>query len=62
MRVIKSRRVRWAGHAPRMREMRNVYKVLLRKSERKSPLGRHSLRGEDNIKMDLKNSGVSAWI
>jgi hypothetical protein len=40
MRKIKSRRMRWAGHVARMRKMRNVYKMLVRRTEGKRPLGR----------------------
>jgi hypothetical protein len=54
MRVIESRRMRWAGRAARMGEMRNVYKILVRKPERKRPLGRTRLRLEGNIRMDLR--------
>ena len=53
VRVIKSRRMRWAGHVARMGEMRGVYRVLVRKHEGKRPLGRPRCRWEDNIKMDL---------
>ena len=53
VRMIKSRRMRWAGHVVHMGEKRDVYRVLVGKSKRKSPLGRPKRRGEDNIKMDL---------
>jgi len=53
MKVIKSRRMRWAGHVVRMVERRGVYRVLVGKPERKRPLGRPRRRWEDNIKMDL---------
>ena len=53
--VIKSRRMRWAGYVARIGERkRGVYRVLMGKPEGKRPLGRHSCRWEDNIKMDLK--------
>jgi len=52
-RVIKSRRVRWAGHVARMGEIRGLYRVLVAKPEGKSPLGIPSRRWEDNIKTDL---------
>jgi hypothetical protein len=42
----------WAGHVECMGEMRNVYKILVRMSEGKTPLGRPECRWEDNIKMD----------
>ena len=54
MRVIKSRRMRWAGHVARMEEGRGVYKVLVGKTEGKRSLGRPRRRWEDNIKMDLQ--------
>jgi hypothetical protein len=53
VRVLKSRRMRWAGHVARMGERRGVYRVLVRKPEGKIPLGRPRRRWEDNIKMDL---------
>jgi len=63
-RFIKSRRMRWAGHVPRMGESRGVYRVLMRKPEGKGPLGRHRQRWEDNIKMDLQEVGWGGmdWI
>jgi hypothetical protein len=54
---IKSRRLRWAGHAVRMREKRKVCKVLLGKPEGKGPLERPRRRWEDGIKMDLTEMG-----
>jgi len=54
--VIKSRRMRWAGHVARMGERRGVYGVLVGKPEGKRPLGRPRLRWEDNIKMDLEEA------
>ena len=53
-RVIKSRRMRWAGHVARMGERGDVYMFLVRKPEGKRPLGRPRRRWEDNIKMDLQ--------
>ena len=57
MRVIKSRRLRWAGHVARMEEGRGVHKVLVGKTEGKRPLGRPRRRWEDNINMDLQEVG-----
>ena len=54
VRVIKSRRMRWAGHVVRMVEGRSVHRVLVGKPERKRPLGRPRRRWEDNIKMDFQ--------
>ena len=58
VRVIKSRRIRWAGHVARMEEGRGVHKVLVGKPEGKRPLGRPRRRWEDNIKMDLEEVGT----
>ena len=57
VRVIKSRRMRWAGHVARMEEGRGVHRVLVGKLEGKRPLGRPRHRWEDNIKMDLWEVG-----
>ena len=57
MRVIKSRRMRWAGHVAGTRERRGVYRVLVGKPEGKRPLGRPRCRWEDNIKMDIQEVG-----
>ena len=54
VRVVKSRRMRWAGHVARMGQGRGVHSVLVGKPEGKSPLGRPRRRREDNIKMDLQ--------
>jgi len=52
-RVVKSRRMRWAGHVARMGKDRGVHRVLVGKPEGKRPLGRPRRRWEDNIKTDL---------
>ena len=57
VRVIKSRRVRLAGHVARMGEWRGVYRVLVVNPEGKSPLWRPRRKWEDNIKMDLQEVG-----
>ena len=57
MRVIKSRRMRWAGHVACMGEERGVYRVLLGKMEGKRPLGRRRRRCVDNIRMDFQEVG-----
>ena len=64
VRVIKSRRMRWAGHVARMGEERGAYKVLVGKPEGKRPLGRPSRRWVDNIRMDLQEVGCGYvdWI
>jgi hypothetical protein len=53
IKIIKSRRVTWAGHVARMGEKRNVYRLLVGKPEEKRPLGRPRRRWVNNIKMDL---------
>jgi hypothetical protein len=53
-RMIKSRRVRWAGYVARMGVKRNVYRILVRKPKGKRPLGRPRGRRVDNIKIDLR--------
>jgi hypothetical protein len=55
--VVKSRRMRWAGHAARMGEDRGVHRVLVGKPEEKRPLGRPRRRWEDNIEKDLQEVG-----
>jgi hypothetical protein len=61
IRQIKSRRMRWAGHVARMGEGRNVYRVLVGKSEGKRPLERPGRRWEGGIKMDLREIGWGVW-
>jgi len=62
--VIKSRRMRWAGHVVRMGEERGVYRVLVGKPERRRPLGRPRRRWVDNIRTDLQEVGCGYmdWI
>jgi hypothetical protein len=62
--VMKSRRMRFAGHVARMGEERGVYRVLVGKPERKRPLGRPRCRWEDNIRMVLQEVGCGGmdWI
>ena len=64
VRVIKSRRMRWAGHVACMGEERGVYRVLVGKPEGKRPLGRPRRRWVDNIMMDLQEVGCGYvdWI
>ena len=57
VRVIKSRRMRWAGHVARMGEERGVYRVLLGKPEGRRPLGRPRRGWVDNIRIDLLEVG-----
>ena len=64
VRVIKSRRMRWAGHVARMGDERGVYRVLVGKPEGKRPLERHRRRWADNIRTDLQEVGCGYmdWI
>jgi hypothetical protein len=64
VRVIKSRRMRWAGHVARMEEGRGIYGVLIGRRKGKRPLGRPRRRWEDNIKMDLREIEIDEanWI
>jgi hypothetical protein len=57
IRVIKSRRLRWAGHVARMGDRRGAYRTLVGKPDGRRPLGRPRHRWEDNIKMDLREVG-----
>jgi hypothetical protein len=63
VRVIKARRMRWAGHVARMGEVRGAYNILIGRPERR-PLGRPRPRWEDNIKVDLREIGFGDvdWI
>jgi hypothetical protein len=64
IRVIISRRMRWAGRVTRMGEVRNAYNILVRKPEGRRPLGRPWRRWEDNIRLDLRITGWEGvdWI
>jgi hypothetical protein len=53
IRVIKRKRMRWAGHAARMGGMRNAYKIFARKPEGRRPLGKPRRGWEDNIRMEF---------
>jgi hypothetical protein len=54
IRMIKSKRMRWAGRVARIGNKRNVYRILMGKPEGKRPLGSPTRRWVDNIKMDLR--------
>jgi hypothetical protein len=54
IRVIKSRRMKWAGHVARMGEKRGAYGILVGRPEGRRPLGRPRRRWEGNIRMDLQ--------
>jgi hypothetical protein len=53
VRVIKARRMSWAGHVARMGEVRGAYNILVGRPEGRRPMGGPRLRWEDNIEMDL---------
>ena len=57
VRMVKLRRIKWAGHVARMGEDRVAQRVLVGKPEGKRPLGRPRRRWEDNIKMDIQEVG-----
>jgi hypothetical protein len=60
IRMIKSRRMRWAGHVARMGVKGNAYRMLVGKPEGKRPLGRQRRRWVDNVKVVLR--GGMDWI
>jgi hypothetical protein len=64
IRIVKSRRMKWAGYVAQIGEKRSVYRLLVGKPEGKRPLGRPRRRWRDNIKMDLLEIGLSVvdWI
>jgi hypothetical protein len=64
VRLIKSKRMRWAGQVARRGEGRDVYRVLVGRPEGKRLLGRSRRRWENNIKMDLREIGIDEanWI
>jgi hypothetical protein len=57
IKIIKARRIRWAGHIARMGERRNAYRSLVGKPEGRRPLGTQRSRWLDNIRMDLVEVG-----
>jgi len=64
VRVIKWRRMKWAGHVAWIGEERGMYRVLVGKPEGRRPLGRSRLRWVDNIRMDFQEVGCGYmdWI
>jgi hypothetical protein len=64
IRMINSRRMRWAGHIARMGKRRNAYRILVGKPERRRSLGRPRRRWVNNIKIDLRERGWDSrdWI
>jgi hypothetical protein len=62
VRMIKSRRLRWAGHVVRMEEGRSAFKILTGTLTVKKPLGRSRRRWKDNIRMVLKDINTRNWV
>jgi hypothetical protein len=63
IRVIKSKRMRWAGHVARMGDKRGACRILVGRPERRRPLRGPRRRWDDNIKMDLQEVGWGMdWI
>ena len=64
VKVIKSRRMRWAGHVARMEVDRSALKILTGKPTGMRPLERLRRRLEDNFRMDLEEIGINAgnWV
>jgi hypothetical protein len=64
VRVVKARRMRWAGHVGRMKEVTGAYNILVGRPEGRRPLGRPRRRWEDNIKIDPRKMGFGDvdWI
>jgi hypothetical protein len=57
IRMIKSRRMSWAGHVAQILDNRNAHRIIMGKPEGKIPLGRPRRRWVDNIKMNLREIG-----
>jgi hypothetical protein len=64
VRVVKSRKMRWVGHVAYMEEGRGVYRVFIGRPKGKRPFGRPRYRWEDNVKMDLRETGINGakWL
>jgi hypothetical protein len=64
IRMIRSGRMRWAGHVARMGKKRNAYRLLVGKPEGRRPLGTPRRRWVNNIKMDLREMGWDSvdWV
>ena len=64
VRVIKSSRLRWAGHVARKEESKSAFKILTDKPTRNRPMGRPMRICEDNIRVNLEEIGINAgnWV
>ena len=58
--MIKSRRLKWAGHVAKMEKVRTAFKIVTVKPAGKRPLGRSRHRWKDNIRMELEEIGINA--
>jgi len=58
IRIMKSRRIRWAGHVVRVGDKRRLYSILIGKSDGRRPVGRQKLRSEGNIRRYIREVGV----
>jgi hypothetical protein len=61
VRVIKNRKLRWAGHVVRMEKGRSAFKILTSKLKGKRILGRSKSRWEGNVRMNLKEISINTW-
>jgi len=61
VRVIKSRRMRWAGHVARMGKRRGVYRILVGKPESKRLLGRQGVDGKIILRWIFRKWNVGVW-
>jgi hypothetical protein len=57
IRIIKTRRMRWAGHVAQIGEKKNKYRLLVGKPEGRRPLGKPRPRCLDNIRLDFVEVG-----
>ena len=64
VRVIKSRRLRWASHVARITQGRSTFTILIAMSIGRKPLGRPRHRWDDTVRMDLIEIGISMrnWV
>jgi hypothetical protein len=59
--MIKLRSIKWAGHVIRMGEVRNAYKIVVGRADRKKPYGGPRRRWEDNIRIDIREIWWKVW-
>jgi hypothetical protein len=61
IRIIKSKRMMWAGHVAQIREKRIMYRLFIGNPDGKRPLGRSKRKWVDNVKMDVVEIGWCGW-